>query len=245
MRITFALAAALGLVAVPALADTVPASPRPIGPCAGAYVAVTGLTDYRFDGFSESDRKPTWQAIAYCYRADGWFAGTELTGVDFLDQPRTPVEVDWYAGRQMQLKSWKLTAELLYSGFPGKRASGPSYDIVEPQLLAARSFGRLTLDGAAGWETDVSGRGSEWRLRAGASYQLTRWLAASGHYGRFVGAWGADHDHGTWDVGATATWRRLSLDARYGGTDLPPRLCFFTRWCEPGAYAGVTYRVYP
>jgi uncharacterized protein (TIGR02001 family) len=244
--ITFAAALAGAVIAVTtARADPATGS-KPIGPCAGVFVSASGMSDYRFDGFSESDRQPTWQVTAYCYRNDGSFAGTTVTGVDFLDAPRTPVEADWYVGRQVSLSGgWKLTGELLYASFPGKRAPGPSYDLVEPQLEVSRTLGRLTLTGQAAWENDVAGDGREWKFKGAASYALTPWLTASGHFARFVDATGADHDYDAWDAGVTAMHRRLSLDARYGGTDRPPAQCFFTRWCEPGFYATLAYRVWP
>ncbi|HEY1752515.1 MAG TPA: TorF family putative porin [Caulobacteraceae bacterium] len=241
-----AFAIAVAAVAASAAAAEPAAAPKPVGPCAGVYVSAAGTSDYRFDGFSESDRQPTWQVTAYCYRNDGYFAGTTLTGINFLDSPRTPVEADWYVGRQLALGGgWKLTGELFYASFPGKRAPGPSYDIVEPQLEVSRQRGRLNLDGQVAWEDSVSGGGQEWRFKGAATYALTPWLAASGHFARFVLATGGDHDYDAWDVGLTATHRRLSLDARYGGTDRPPAQCFFTRWCEPGFYATVAYRVWP
>jgi uncharacterized protein (TIGR02001 family) len=244
MNLALILAAIAGgaVAASPAFADP-PAAPA--GPCAGVYASVAALSDYRFDGISESNRAPTWQGTLYCYRNDGFFAGATLTGVDFEDQPRTPLEADFYAGRQLQWRGAKVTLELLYSAFPDKRAPGPSYDILEPQIEVSRTFERLTLSALGGWETSVSGDGQEWRVKAGASYALAPWLSVNGHLGRFFAARGADHDHDHWDVGATATWRRLSLDARYGGTDLAPPQCYFTRWCAPGAWFGATWRVLP
>jgi uncharacterized protein (TIGR02001 family) len=244
-RTTITLAALLGAIGWSTAVRADPAPAPAIGPCAGVFVSAAAMSDYRFDGFSESNRQPTWQVTAYCYRNDGYFAGTTLTGIDFEDTPRTPVEADWYAGRQVQMKDWKLTADLFYASFPGKRAPGPSYDILEPQVEVTRSFKRLTLGALAGWETDVSGGGQEWHVKATAAYALTPWLSVSGHLGRFLGATGGDHDHDAWDVGATATHRRLTLDVRYGGTDEAPAQCFFTRWCKPGLYASVSWRVWP
>jgi uncharacterized protein (TIGR02001 family) len=239
-------AAALVLIAAPALADPATTSaPTAVGPCAGVFLSAAALSDYRFDGFSESNRAPTWQVTGYCYRNDGYFAGVTATGIDFEDTPRTPAEMDWYAGRQIQWRDLKVTADLLYASFPDKRAPGPSYDLVEPQIEVSRTIKRLTLSGLAGWEADTSGGGTEWHVKASAAYALTPWLTASAHAGRFFATTGIDHPHNHWDVGATATWRRLSLDARYGGTDQAPAQCFYTRWCEPGASVSLTWRVLP
>ncbi len=245
MKTTIIAAASLAFSAGAAVADPAPATPKPIGPCAGVYVSAAALSDYRFDGFSESNHHSTWQATLYCYRNDGFFAGTTLTGIDFEDTPRTHLEADWYVGRQVQWRGAKVTAELLYASFPDKRAPGPSYDIIEPQIEASRSFRRLTLGGLVGWETSMSGGGQEWHVKASAAYAVAPWLSFSGHAGRFFAARGADRNYDAWDVGATATWRRFSLDARYGGTDRPMSQCFFTTWCQPGGYASLSYRLLP
>ncbi len=100
------------------------------------------------------------------------------------------------------------------------------------QVEVARTIGRLTLNGAAGWEGDVSGHGQERRLRAGAAVVLASWLSVGGHFGGFAGASGADHDHAFYDIGVTATWRRLSFNLRYGGTNLLSSECFYTHWCR-------------
>jgi uncharacterized protein (TIGR02001 family) len=239
------IAAALTLGAAGAAkAESAPAVGK-TRPCDGTFVSVSGVSDYRFDGFSESNRGPTWQVLAYCYRTSGVFAGTQITGVDFEDSPRTPIEVDLYLGRRVNWRGSSVTFTLMYSAFPGKRAPGPSYDIIEPQVEIARKFGRLTLNGAGGWEGDVSGRGQEWRLRGGGSLALIPWLSVGGHIGGFVGASGADHDHAFYDVGATASWKRISLDLRYGGSSLALKDCYYSHWCEAGLYGGVTWRVAP
>jgi len=238
-------AASLALSAGIAQADPAPAAPKPVGPCAGVYASAAALSDYRFDGFSESNRAPTWQVTAYCYRNDGFFAGTTLTGVNFEDTPRTRLEADWYAGRQVRWKGASVSSICSTTPFPDKRAPGPSYDLFEAQVEVSRTSKRLTLGALAGWETNTSGGGQEWHVKASAAYALTPWLSLSGHAGRFLAASGADHDHDHWDIGAAAKWRRLTLDARYGGTDQPLARCFFTDWCRPGAYASLSYRLLP
>jgi uncharacterized protein (TIGR02001 family) len=245
MKSVTTAAAVLGLGAGAALADPAPSAPKPIGPCAGVYASVAGLSDYRFDGVSESNHAPTWQVTAYCYRNDGFFAGTTLTGANFEDTPRTHFEADWYVGRQVLWRGAKVTATLLYASFPDKRAPGPSYDIVEPQLEVSRDFKRLTLGALANWETATSGGGQEWHVKGAAAYAVAPWLSLSAHAGFFFAARGADHDYDAWDVGATATWRRFSLDARYAGTDRPVSQCYFTDWCQSGPSVSLSYRLLP
>ena len=99
-ELTRASALALSL-AIATAANADPAPAKRIGPCAGVYASVTGLSDYRFDGFSESNHHPSWQVTAYCYRNDGFFVGTTWTGIDFEDTPRTDFEADWFRRRRI------------------------------------------------------------------------------------------------------------------------------------------------
>ena len=170
-----------------------------------------------------------------------------LTGIDFEDTPRTRVEADWYVGRQMSRggrQRHRRTALRLVSRQAGAGAELRHRRAPDREASQGRSVGS-PWKGLTGWEANVSGGGQEWHLKGGAAYAITPWLSVGGHAGRFFAASGADHDYSHWDIGATATWRRLSLDARYGGTNRPLSQCFFTDWCKPGAYASVSYRLYP
>jgi uncharacterized protein (TIGR02001 family) len=233
-----ALAAALAYSA--ALAD--PArTPRSTGPCAGVYLATSGLSDYRFNGFSESNRSPTWQVTAYCYNSRGYFVGTTLTSVDFADTPRTNVEADWYGGRQFAVGRYNATLTLLYASFPDKRAPGPSYNILEPEAEVSRAIDRLTLKGLVAWSTSATSR--SWQVKASVAYRLTSWLGLNADAGHFWEVDGFDHD--IWDVGATATLRRFTLGAHYGGTTQTRSQCFATDWCAPGPAISLMYRLLP
>ncbi|HEV2365816.1 MAG TPA: TorF family putative porin [Caulobacteraceae bacterium] len=211
--------------------------------CGALYLAVSGLSDYRYDGSSQSDRSPTWQGNLHCWRADGWYAGAVLTAVDFGDQPPTTMEADLYGGRHVAVGANDLNLELLWTHFD-KSAPGPSYDVFEPQAELTRAFGRLTVKGLVAWSPEGSDHtGRYWHLKGTVAYAVAPWLSFSGRLGRIWSERGQDRWH--FDAGATASWKRLSLDARYGGTDLGPAQCYGTMWCAPGAYASVTWRLLP
>lgn len=219
-------------------------APAQSGPCAGIYLAASADSDYRFDGFSESDRQPTWQVNVHCYRNDGWYAGAVFTGVKFLDTPPTHFEMDLYAGKRFLLRGVGVNLELLDVTFPDQRNGEPSYGLFEAQGELSRAFGRLTLKTQAAVSPNYSGdKGPALHLKATASYALTPWLGLSATGGRLWIDRGPDRGH--WDAGATAVWRRLTVDARYGGTNLKPAQCYFTNWCAPGASITLTYRFLP
>ena len=216
----------------------------PPAPASGFDATLAALSDYRLDGVSESNRRPTWQANLTYWRASGLYAGFVLTGVDFQDTPRTPVELDLYAGQQIPIAGYDLNLQFVYITYPHRRSPGPSYDFIEPEADLAHTFKHLTLKGALAWSPSYTyGAGEAWSLKGAASYDITNWLQASGHVRRL---WLSKAPSLTnWDVGATATWRRLSLDVRYGGTDLNSSQCYFTNWCALGASASLTYRLLP
>jgi uncharacterized protein (TIGR02001 family) len=215
-----------------------------LAPTGGVYLAVTGLSDYRYDGFSESDRAPTLQTTIHYFRSDGWYTGAVLTGVNFKDTPRTSLETDIYGGRHVPVGTFDLNLQLLYTAFPDKTARGPTYNFVEPQVELTRSLRRLTLKVQIGWSPEYSGHtGEAWHLKGTATYALTSWLALSGRFGRLWIENGESRTHG--EIGATATWRHFSVDVRYSGADLNSSQCSYTNWCSPGATASVTYRLLP
>jgi uncharacterized protein (TIGR02001 family) len=211
--------------------------------CDAVYLAISGLSDYRFDGFSESNRSPTLQSNAHCFRKDGFYAGAVGTRVDFEDQPPTRWEVDYYVGRHLPFYGADLNIEVLYASFPTQRTMGPSYAILEPQVELTKRWGRFTLSQQVAWSPNYSGAGQAWHLKTGASVKLFPWLDASGHVGRLWIAHGFDRNH--YDAGVTARWKRLSLDVRYGGTDLKRSQCYYTNWCAPGFASTLTYRLLP
>jgi len=219
-----------------------PILPPPNPFCTGVYLAPAWLSDYRFDGFSESDRAPTWQVNLHCFRTDGFYAGVVATGVNFEDTPRTRLEIDYYAGRHIAVWGSDLNLEVLYTSFPTQKTK-PSYALLEPEAELSHTWGRLTLSSLVSWTPNDSGAGTAWRLRQGASFKILPWLVASGHVGH---SWiERNFDRTFFDAGLTATFGRLSIDGRYEGTDLKPSQCYYTTWCAPGAAVMVKYRILP
>lgn len=239
-------AAAEGGTSPPAIlaGATLSAAP-PASPTSGLYVGLTGMSDYRYDGFSESNLSPTWQITLHYFRSDGYYAGTVITHVIFLDQPPTHTEVDLYLGKHIPVAGMDLNLEVLFTTFPDQHTNTPSYGFVEPEVGLAKTFRKLTVESQVGWSPLYSGAlGQALHLKGTASYAVTDWLRVSGHAGRlWVEHGGKSRD--LFDVGATATWKKLSFDARYGGTDLTRDDCYFTNWCRAGAYFTLTYQLSP
>jgi uncharacterized protein (TIGR02001 family) len=211
----------------------------------GLYSTVTVTSDYRFDGVSSSNRQPTYQALFHLVLPDGAYAGALVSRVKFLDTPPTSVELDLYGGKHFALGKTDLNLEGLVVTFPDQNTGGPTYGMVQGQLEATRHLGRaLTLKSSVAWSPQYgSHTGQAWHLRSAAAYALRPWLTVDAKAGWLTIARGVDRTH--WDAGATATWKRWSLDVRYYATNLKPAQCYYTDWCAAGVSATVTYRLTP
>jgi hypothetical protein len=148
----------------------------------------------------------------------------------------TSFEVDVYGGRNLHLGRTQLTFEGMYSFFPDKDIPGPTYDFVTARARVRRSVEALTLGSAISWIPDAPyDGGPTWRVNAEASYRWAQWLKTGGQVGRRWSARGIDRTF--WDVSATTTWKKVSIDVRYSDTNLGFTECGGVSWCEAGVAA--------
>ena len=89
--------------------------------------------------------------------------------------------------------------------------------------------------------------GSAWWVAGTGAYTINDWLSISGNLGhQWVNHTLPEYTH--YDLGLTATYKSLSLDARYLGTDLGAAKCVaYTagkkEWCSGGFSATLTYNI--
>lgn len=228
-----------------AAAPSAPAAASPAAaPSASNFNLTLGaLSDYRYDGISYSNRHATWQARALYASPLGVYGGVQASGVDFLDQPRTRVETAFLAGWDIPvMKNSDLDLQVDYTVYPDQR-SKPSWNYFDATAVLNHHFRRLTLSGEFDWSPTYPLFGQIRGATLGVEYAATDWLSVSGHVGRWWVSQSADYF--AWDAGATAKWKRLALDVRYGGTDLHDSNCGYTKWCEPGFSTALSVRVWP
>jgi len=119
---------------------------------------------------------------------------------------------------------------------PDKNVPGPTYNFFTAKTRLRRSVERLTFGGAPGWIPDAPyDGGPAWRAVAEASYRWTGWLKTGGQIGH---RWTARSiDRTFWDAGATAAWKKMSIDVRYSDTNLGVIECGGVNWCAAGIAA--------
>jgi uncharacterized protein (TIGR02001 family) len=217
---------------------------------------VSVQSDYRFRGISQNDRQPTPEATLNLFGPDGWYGGTWVAKTNWgvarpsggTDNPS--MEADFYLGKNTALfdGAANLNVEAYYYAYPDYNAGGgPKASFFEGIAQLSHSFGNTTaiLTWAVSPEYSLGGGTSNY-LAGGLSYVVNDWLSISGNVGhQWVEATSYDYTHG--DIGATLTYRALSLDLRYVATDMGKMSCAFysaTRNACVGGFTGtLTYSI--
>jgi uncharacterized protein (TIGR02001 family) len=204
------------------------------------YPSISITSDYRYNGVSNSDGA-VLQASLHWIGARNYYAGVWASGVDFDDPGNTSYELDLYAGREFDIDATSVRVEALYTAFPDKSFTGPTYDFLQLKIGARRSFGAMTVGAQGAWVPAASyDSGVAWRSSVEAEYAINRWLMARAHVGRRWIERGFDRSY--WEAGAIATWSRFSLELRYVDTNLSPRECGFSDRCDPAIVGTLTLR---
>jgi uncharacterized protein (TIGR02001 family) len=225
-----------------ALAAAVPAAAHAAG-VSGLYSALTVTSDYRYQGVSDTDGAAALQANLHYFRPDGWYAGAFASQVDFKDPGHTRYELDLYGGKTLALDGGKseLKLQVMRSVFPDNATPGPTYDFWTFQASARRQVGKLAVGGLAAFVPEGSYRsGKVWRVEGQADYAVAPHLALKALAGEQWG--GRGHTRAYWSLGPSLTWRRLTFDLRYVGTDRGRSNCgYLPKICDDTVTASATY----
>lgn len=204
------------------------------------YPQVFLTSDYRFDGLSSSNRKPTMQFSLYLWRPDGWYGGLWLSGVDYQEGRNTWLETDLYLGKHFTDGDTRYTLEVMGSFFPTQEGPGPTYDFVQFNAKIRHTMDRLELNGELAWTPSASaGNGQAWKAEAGLGVVIAEGWTAGASWGVRSPELGFERQY--WEAGLTYTIDDWAFDLRWYDTDLESAECFYTDWCEGGFAAKVTY----
>jgi uncharacterized protein (TIGR02001 family) len=220
-----------------------------------AYIAVT--SDYRFRGISQNDKNPAPQASINWTGPAGFYVGTWVSKVNFLDNTAgkggTSLETDFYAGKHTDLWGFgDLNVQAYYYAYPDHNRAGgaPKYSYFEGIAQVSIPIDALTITATGAWSPDFFGEtGTAYYAGGTAAYTITDWISVSGNYGH---QW-VNHTlpgYSYWDLGTTLTYRNFALDMRYVDTDHSAASCVaFTAgkpgWCSSGFIATLTYNMDP
>jgi len=225
-----AVAAPLAASAQDAPADAPTAPPPAFTVTGGATI----VSDYRFRGVSQTDRKVAVQGTATVTHSSGFYASFWGSSIDDYVANGSDQELDLIAGYSHTLASGiKVDGGLLYYYYPG--GGNANTDFFEPYADVSATYGpvtgKVTVNYA--WSQKaltigLPGRDKEDNvylagdLSAGIPKTPIGLIAHVGH--SFGPSWLATDSTGKkgytdWALGATATYKVLTLGVSYVDTD--------------------------
>ena len=219
------LAGLMLAAATPALAqeETEPA------PAVTVTTGVTGTTDYRFRGLTQTDGKAAFQATVNVNHESGFYVGTWVSTID--DKVSLPgygdAEYDIYGGFTKTLDSGVgFDVGLLYYYYPGG-AKGLATDFFEPYASATYSVGPVTAKVGANYAwSGQSGLADEdsLYLRGDLTFTIPNTpVSILGHIGHTDGQLGVlapDRKYTDWSLGAEVAHKFVKLGIQYVDTDI-------------------------
>ena len=221
------------MVATPALADETDAPPA---------ITINGtatvVSDYRFRGISQTDRNFAVQGSLTVSHASGFYATVWGSSVDdyVTASGQSNQEIDLIVGFKKTFGSATFDIGALYYVYPKTRLAGDksSSDFIEPYLAISGTAGPVTAKATVNWAPKQKALA----LDQGASGLLpsqdnvyiagdfsaavpTTPLSLTAHIGHTFGpSWlSIGNEYTDWGVGATLTYKALTLGVQYVDTD--------------------------
>jgi uncharacterized protein (TIGR02001 family) len=187
----------------------------------------TIVSDYRFRGISQTDRKPALQGSLSLQHESGLYVSAWGSSIDDYVAAGSDQEIDLIAGYRRSFGGTTIDAGILYYYYPGG-AGGANTDFAEPFVSVSQAIGPLTAKASAAYAPSQSaltiGSGKEDNLYlAGdlsAAVPATP-LTLTAHLGRSFGPsyLTIGDEYSDWSLGASLAWKGLALGLSYVDTD--------------------------
>jgi uncharacterized protein (TIGR02001 family) len=217
----------LGLSAVSLAALSVPAfaqeEPTPALTVTGNAAVVT---DYRFRGISQTDKRFALQGGITVTHESGFYVSTWGSSIDDYVAAGSDQELDLIAGYSTTFGAATVDVGVLYYYYPG--SGGANTDFVEPYASIKGTFGPATAKLSAAYAPKAKalsvGGGKEDNLYVAgdlsASVPNTP-IGVSAHLGHSFGPsyLTIGDEYTDWSVGATYTWSHLTFGVSYVDTN--------------------------
>ncbi|GAA3995677.1 TorF family putative porin [Sphingomonas humi] len=215
------LGALLGVPAVARAADEESKAPA---------VTVSGgatlVSDYRYRGVSQSNRRPAVQASLTLAHTSGIYGSVWSSSIDDYVANGGDQEIDLTLGFRKSFGATTVDTGVLYYYYPG--SGGANTDFAEPFVSVSHTVGQVTAKAFAAYAPKQKG------LSVGSGAEDNLYLAGdlgfavpkspitlSAHLGRSFGPSyiTLGKAHTDWSLGASAMWKSLTLGLAYVDTD--------------------------
>jgi uncharacterized protein (TIGR02001 family) len=219
-----ALSALAGLTAT--LFGAAPATAADLGAGFTINGGATIVSDYRFRGISQSDRRFAVQGTFSVGHASGFYGTVWGSSIDDYVANGADSEIDLVFGYRRTFGGTTVDAGVLYYYYPD--SGGVNSDFVEPYVSVAHTFGPVTAKATANYAPSQSaltvGDGNEDNLYLAGDLTVavpTTPVSLTAHIGH---SWGPSYitlgdEYTDWSVGASVTHNNLTAGIAYVDTD--------------------------
>ena len=239
------LIAGISALAFSTLLST-PAQAADIGSGFSVNGGATVVSDYRFRGISQTDKRFAVQGTFTISHSSGFYATVWGSSIDDYVADGGDQEIDLIGGYKHTFSGTTLDVGVLYYYYPGSAQITPGWnsDFFEPYVSVAHTFGPLTAKVTANYAPKQAalsiGSGKEDNLYLAGDLSAgipNTPISVSGHIGH---SWGPSYltigkEYTDWNVGVSYTTGPLTLGVQYVDTDGD----FFTPSGRNASKAGV------
>jgi uncharacterized protein (TIGR02001 family) len=231
----YAAALATGVFcATPVAAQDAAAAAEPDAPAASDPITVSGsatlVSDYRFRGISQTDRRLAIQGGLTVAHESGLYATIWGSSIDEYVAAASDQEIDFVAGYKTTFGSTTIDGGVTYYYYPGAEQIFPGYDsdFYEPYISISQGFAGVTAKVLAAYAPKQDalsvGAGKEDNLYlagdlSGAIPGLP--LNLNAHVGHSFGPSYLTIGKGytDWSLGGTYSWKALTFGLSYVDTN--------------------------
>ncbi|GLR48270.1 TorF family putative porin [Sphingomonas astaxanthinifaciens] len=215
------IAAVASLAATPALAEDAKASPA-LTVSGGA----TLVSDYRFRGISQTDRRFAVQGTVTLAHKSGVYASVWGSSIDDYVANGADQEIDLILGVKHSFGDTTLDGGLLYYYYPG--SGGIASDFAEPYFSVTQAMGPVSAKALVAYAPRQNGlsigngREDNLYLAGDLSYAVPKSpFSLTAHVGRSIGPsyLTIGRAYTDWSLGAAATWHGFTVGLTYVDTD--------------------------
>jgi len=187
---------------------------------------IAAVSDYRFRGISQSDRRPAVQGSVTVDHVSGVYGRVWTSTIHDYVANDAPAEIDLSAGYRRTFGGTTVDAGVLYYWYPG--AGGIASDYVEPYASVAHTLGpvtgKLSVAYAPKQNAISAGEGREDNLYVAgevSAFVPGSPLSLSAHLGHNSGPGhlGLRESYADWSLGASYTRSGLTFGLVYVDTD--------------------------
>ena len=222
MRSNFLVAVSLALLPFAGA----PAAAADLGNGVTVSGGATLVSDYRFRGVSQTDKRPALQGSFTLAHESGPYAGVWGSSVDDYVAKGADQEIDFILGYRTTFGGTTVDAGVTYYYYPG--SGGENTDFAEPFVSVAQTFGPVTAKALVAYAPSQSaltvGAGDEDNLYLAGDLSAavpTTGVTLNAHVGHSFGPsyLTIGDEYTDWSLGATYAVSALTFGLSYVDTD--------------------------